>query len=38
MMELVKEKLVQIVQAQEFGPIHISLGGFKDTPNQEMSV
>jgi segregation and condensation protein A len=38
MMELVKEKLVQIVQAQQFGPIHVSLGGHKDTPNQEMPI
>jgi len=38
MMELVKEKLVQIVQAQEFGPIHVSLGGYKDSPNQEMPI
>jgi segregation and condensation protein A len=38
MMELVKEKLVQIVQAQQFGPIHVSLGGYKDSPNQEMPI
>ena len=37
-MELVKEKLVQIVQAQQFGPIHVSLGGYQDTPNQEMPL
>lgn len=37
-MELVKEKLVQIVQAQQFGSIHVSLGGYKDSPNQEMPI
>ena len=38
MMELVKEKLIKLVQAQEFGPIHVSLGGQNDSPNQELAL
>ena len=38
MMELVKEKLIKLVQAQEYGPIHVSLGGENDSPNQEMNL
>ena len=38
MMELVKEKLVKLVQAQEFGPIHVSLGGQHESPNQELAL
>ncbi|MDC1509668.1 segregation/condensation protein A [Oceanospirillaceae bacterium] len=38
MMELVKEKLIKLVQAQEYGPIHVSLGGKNDSPNQEMNL
>lgn len=38
MMELVKERLIKLVQAQEFGPIHISLGGQDESPNQELSL
>ena len=37
-MELVKEKLIKLVQAQEFGPIHVSLGGQNDSPNQELAL
>ncbi|MCO4837257.1 MAG: segregation/condensation protein A [Oceanospirillaceae bacterium] len=37
-MELVKEKLIKLIQAQEYGPIHVSLGGKNDSPNQEMNV
>jgi len=37
-MELVKEKLIKLVQAQEYGPIHVSLGGQSDSPNQELSL
>lgn len=38
MMELVKEKLIKLVQAQEYGPIHISFGGQSDSQNQELSL
>jgi segregation and condensation protein A len=38
MMELVKEKLVKIVQVQEFGPIHVILGGQDESPNQELAL
>jgi segregation and condensation protein A len=38
MMELVKEKLVKLVQAQEYGLIHLSLGGHNESPNQELSL
>ena len=38
MMELVKEKLIKLVQVQEYGPIHVSLGGQIESPNQELSL
>jgi len=38
MMELVKEKLIKLVQVQDFGPIHISLGGQNESPNQELEL
>lgn len=38
MMELVKENLIKLIQAQEYGPIHVSLGGHSESPNQELSL
>ena len=38
LMELVKEKLIKLVQVQEYGPIHISLGGQDESPNQELGL
>tara|TARA_B110000503_G_scaffold133617_1_gene211436 strand:+ start:320 stop:1117 length:798 start_codon:yes stop_codon:yes gene_type:complete len=38
LMELVKEKLIKLVQVQEYGPIHISLGGQEESPNQELGL
>lgn len=38
MMELVKEKLIKLVQVQDFGPIHISLGGQNESPNRELEL
>ena len=38
MMELVKENLIKLIQAQEYGPIHLSLGGHNESPNQELSL
>lgn len=38
MMELVKEKLIRLVQVQEYGPIHVSLGAHNDSLNQELAL
>ena len=37
MMELVKERLIKLVQVQEYGPIHVSLGSEQDSLNQELA-
>jgi len=37
-MELVKERLIKLVQTQEYGPIHVSLGGSNVSPNQELEL
>ena len=38
MMELAKENLIKLIQAQEYGPIHVSLGGQNESPNQELGL
>jgi len=30
--------LIKLIQAQEYGPIHVSLGGHSESPNQELSL